>query len=92
VVELPEEGWLDRHKRAYLDLGKNLPKWWWANEQNTGHVHYIEELGIEEIEPLFLCGLKGDNIWNAANHAKEDRCPRCVERAISQDLPLEPLG
>lgn len=91
MVELPEAGWLDPHKRAYLDLAKNLPKWWWANESNTGKVHYIEELGIEEIEPIYLCGLKSVNIWSAAGHTKDDRCPKCVEKAVAQGLPLEPL-
>ncbi len=90
MVELPEEGWLDRHKKAYLDLGKHLPKWWWANESHSGKVHYIEEMGIEEIEPLYLCGLKSENIWSAAGHTEDDRCPKCVELAIAQSLPLEP--
>ncbi len=90
VVELPEDGWLDPHKKAYLNLSQSLPKWWWANEANSGKVHYIEELGIEEIEPVYLCGLKSENIWSAAGHFEVDRCPQCLETANSRGLPLEP--
>ncbi len=92
VVELPEEGWMDRHKRACLELADQLPKWWWANESSIGHVHYIEELGIEEIEPLYLCGFKSENIWSATGYSEESRCPKCVEIAVSRGLPLQPTG
>ena len=88
-VELPEDGWQDRHKKAYLDLAQNLPKWWWANESSKGHVHYIAELGIEEIEAKYLCGFRSENIWSSTGHAESDRCPKCVETAASQGLPLE---
>ena len=64
VVELPEEGWLDRHKKSYLDLDQQLPHWWWPNESNTGKVHYIQDLGIEEIEPVYLCGYRSENIYS----------------------------
>jgi excisionase family DNA binding protein len=87
-VELPEEGWQDRHKKAYLDLAQNLPKWWWANESNTGHVHYIEELGIEEIHAVYLCGFHSENIWSSTGHTVTDRCPQCVDSATSQGLPM----
>ena len=90
VVELPEDGWLDRHKKSYLDLAKQLPKWWWANEAMSGTVHYIEELGIEEIEPVYLCGLKSENIWSAKGHLEEDRCPECIQVATERSLPLDP--
>ncbi len=89
VVELPEDGWQDRHKKAYMDLAQNLPKWWWANEANTGQVHYIAELGIEEIEALYLCGFRSENIWSSTGHSETDRCPTCIEEAASQGLPLE---
>lgn len=91
MVELPEDGWLDRHKKSYLELGNQLPKWWWANAAKTGKVHYIEELGIEEIMPVYLCGLKSENIWNAAGHTANDRCPKCVAAAQAQGRPLDPL-
>ncbi len=88
VVELPEEGWQDRHKKAYMELATSLPKWWWANESHNGHVHYIAELGIEEIQALYLCGFRSENIWSSTGHSETDRCPKCVESATSQDLPL----
>ena len=89
VVELPEEGWQDRHKKSYMKLAETLPRWWWANESNIGQVHYIEELGIEEIEPVYLCGFRSENIWSSTGHSKSDRCPKCVETATSRGLALE---
>ena len=89
VVELPEEGWQDRHKKSYMALAESLPRWWWANESKKGHVHYIEELGIEEIEPVYLCGFRSENIWSSTGHSESDRCPKCVETATSRGLPLE---
>ena len=89
VVELPEAGWLDRDKKSYLALGDSLPKWWWPNGSNTGKVHYIEELGIEEIMPVFLCGLKSENIFNANGHPESDRCPKCLDAAKSLGLSLD---
>ena len=91
VVELPEEGWLDRHKRSYLELGQRTPQWWWASSSKTGNVHYIQDLGIEEIEPVYLCGLRSENIWSAPGHTQKDRCPKCNEAAQMQGLPLDPL-
>lgn len=89
VVELPEYGWMDRHKKAYLELAGRLPKWWWTNEDKSGQVHYIQELGIEEIEPVYLCGRRSENIWSAAGHSVEDRCSTCVEAVTSLGLPLD---
>lgn len=89
VVELPEDGWQDRHKKAYTDLAQNLPKWWWANESSKGHVHYIAELGIEEIHALYLCGFHSENIWSSTGHSEADRCPKCLEIATSQGLPID---
>ena len=90
VVELPDEDWLDRHKKSYLELNQRLPQWWWANKSKTGKVHYIQDLGIEEIEPIYLCGLRSENIWSATGHSKEDRCPQCIAAAQERGLPLEP--
>ena len=90
VVELPEEGWLDRHKKSYLELNQQLPQWWWANKSNTGKVHYIQDLGIEEIEPVYLCGYRSENIYSATGHTENDRCPKCTRTAQERGLPLEP--
>ena len=90
VVELPEDGWLDPHKRSYLELNQRLTQWWWANEGKKGKVHYIQDLGIEEIEPVYLCGLRSENIWSATGHSEADRCPDCVKTANERELPLEP--
>ena len=54
----------------------------------SGEVHYVEDMGIEEIEPLYLCGLRGENVWDAKNHAEAARCPTCLEVAKERDLPL----
>ena len=90
VVELPEEGWLDPHKRSYLELNQQLPQWWWANKFKTGKVHYIQDLGIEEIEPVYLCGFRSENIWSATGHSKDERCPECSETAQERGLTLDP--
>lgn len=90
VVELPEVGWLDPYKRSYLELNQRLTQWWWANEGKKGNVHYIQDLGIEEIEPVYLCGLRSENIWSATGHSEADRCPDCVKTANERELPLEP--
>lgn len=89
VVELPEDGWLDPHKRSYLELNQRVSQWWWANQSKTGKVHYIQDLGIEEIEPVYLCGLRSENIWSATGHLEADRCPACVRTANERGLPLE---
>ena len=62
MVALPEEGWLDRHKESYLEWGQRLPQWWWSNESKTGKVHYIQDLDVEEIESVYLYGLRSENI------------------------------
>ena len=59
MVEMPEEGWEHHFTSSLRNLAKDMTPWWWSNAQNTGFVHYVQDLGIEEIEPLYLCGLKG---------------------------------
>jgi hypothetical protein len=88
VVELPEEGWLDEDKQAYLALDEQISRWWWANKQRTGLVHYIDDVGIEELQPHFLCGLESDDIGHAPAHAEEDRCQECVDMATAQGLRM----
>ncbi len=88
MVELPEEGWLDADKVAYLRMAEEISPWWFANAERTGEVHYVEDIGIEEIIPFFLCGLTSRNIWTATNHTEEQRCPTCLELALEKGLPL----
>ena len=53
-----------------------------------GFTASLHDLGIEEIEPLYLCGLKGDNVWDATGHTQGDRCTECTEIAKEKGLPL----
>ncbi len=88
MVELPEEGWVDGDKERYLRLAEGLSPWWWTNAERVGDVHYVEDIGIEEIIPFFLCGLTSQNIWTSTGHTEDQRCRNCLEIAISRDLPL----
>ena len=88
MVELPEDGWESSFKASLRELSQQITPWWWPTEAMTGHVHYVQDLGIEEIEPLYLCGLRGDNVWDARRHTEEDRCPTCLEIAMQRGLPL----
>jgi len=88
VVELPE-GYGVEEENAYLrEQGQRVTPWWRSNPAKTGKVHYVELLGVEEMQPTFLCGLVSDNIWDAQGHTEEERCPECLARAKAQDLPL----
>jgi excisionase family DNA binding protein len=89
VVELPAEGWLDSAKKAYLELARRVPPWWWPNEHKNSKVHYVQDLGVEEIMPIFICGLRSENIWSATGHTEEDRCPNCLRVAKERGLPIE---
>ena len=91
MVELPEEGWLDNKKAAYLEMAEQLSPWWWGNAERTGEVHYVEDIGIEEIIPFFLCGLTSQNIWAATGHDEEQRCPTCLQIAVEKGLPLSSI-
>ena len=58
VVELPEEGWTSA--AVTLEMGRTFSPWWWADNDMTGNVHYVEALSPgawEEILPKFLCGV-----------------------------------
>ena len=89
VVELPEEGWLDDDKTHIGNLAQQLTPWWWPNPRQQGEVHYVDSLGIEEVEPLFLCGLTAPDFWPAVGHAPEQRCPICVQEVGYRGLPME---
>ncbi|HLF04447.1 MAG TPA: helix-turn-helix domain-containing protein [Dehalococcoidia bacterium] len=88
LVELPENGWLDDDKQAYIQLEQQMPTWWWPEPEKTGLVHYLESTGIEELMPVFLCGLTSENIWGANGHTEEQRCPDCAAAAKSRGLLL----
>jgi excisionase family DNA binding protein len=88
LVELPEDGWLDDDKQAYIHLDAQMPAWWWPEAEKTGFVHYVESTGIEELMPIFLCGLISENIWGANGHREEQRCPECAAAARSRGLPV----
>ena len=88
VVELPEDGWVESFKASLQDLSSSITPWWWPNEVKVGLVHYVQDLGIEEIEPLYLCGLKGNNVWDAKGHTEDQRCPDCLQVAKDRGLPL----
>jgi hypothetical protein len=88
MVELPE-GYGAEGEDAYLrEQGERVTPWWWSHPAKTGKVHYVELLGVEEMQPTFLCGLVSDNIWNALGHSEEERCPECLAEAKAQDLPF----
>ena len=88
LVELPEEGWQDRFKLYLNDLSADQPVWWWAFETKRGRIHYLYNVGIEEIMPDFLCGLRGENLYPALDHDPADRCPNCLRLATEQGYPV----
>ena len=88
LVELPEDGWLDSEKESFIRMAQQMSPWWWPNAQRTGPVHYVEDVGIEETVPVFLCGLISENIWTADKHTDEQRCPDCLRVALERNLPL----
>ena len=79
---------LFRSRASLNNLSASITPWWWPTAEMSGSVHYVEDIGIEEIEPLYLCGLKGQNVWDAKNHTMEDRCPKCTDIAKERELPL----
>ncbi len=88
VVELPEEGWTHASTASLIEMGEGFSPWWWANGTRTGVVHYVEDLGIEETIPQFLCGLISDNIWTAKDLTEQDLCSTCLSAVRERDLPL----
>ncbi len=89
VVELPEAGWLDDAKTHINRLAQQLTPWWWPNSRQAGEVHYVDSLGIEEVEPLFLCGITAPDIWPAVGHSREQRCLVCLQEVQRRGFPLE---
>lgn len=91
MVDIPDdvEEYSDDFKEGIHELARTLTPWWYDNPRREGVVHYLESLGIEEVEPFFLCGAKGNDIWPATGHDKRLRCPQCVMEVIAQCLPME---
>ena len=88
LVLMPEDGFEDPFK-AYLDeLDSSITRWWWANESKSGFVHYLENIGIENVEPDYLCGQPSENLWSALGHSRAERCIECLMKATEQGLPL----
>jgi len=88
MVELPDDDWIDSQKESFIQMAQQLSPWWWPNAVRTGLVHYVEDVGIEEIIPRFLCGLISENIWDASKHNADERCQECLRIALDRNLPL----
>ena len=88
LVVMPEPGWQDKFKSYLDDLDRSITRWWWANEKKRGYVHYLEATGIENVEPDYLCGQRGENLWSAAGHTEAERCLECLMKATELGLPL----
>jgi hypothetical protein len=89
VVLLPEGEWQDDFKVQIAGLAKVLTPWWWPTAARDGDVHYVESLGIEEVEPFFLCGLRSNDIFPATGHSVEQRCAECLVQVEKLGLPME---
>ena len=88
LVEMPESGWEDDFKSFLNDMAAEQTPWWWAFEQRSGKVHYLLQVGIEEIMPDFLCGLRGENLYPANGHTADQRCPNCLREVLIRGLPV----
>ena len=88
LVEMPGDGWEDDFKASLNEMAASQTPWWWAFGHKAGKVHYLLQVGIEEIMPDFLCGLRGENLFSAVGHTDDQRCPNCLNAAVAQNLPL----
>ena len=88
LVVMPDDGWEDKFKTYLDELDSSITRWWWVNESKNGFVHYLENTGIENVEPEYLCGQPGENLWSSAGHTEADRCIECLMKATEQGLPL----
>ena len=91
MVDIPDNAaeYADDFKEDIHALARTLTPWWYDNPNRRGFVHYLESLGIEEVEPIFLCGVKGNDIWPATGHQQGDRCQECILEAMAQGMPME---
>jgi len=88
MVELPEDGWIDSQKESFIRMAQQMSPWWWPDAARAGPLHYVVDVGIEEIIPRFLCGLTSENIWDASQHPGAERCSECWRIALERNLPL----
>jgi hypothetical protein len=91
MVDVPDnlDDYTDELKENIHALAQSITPWWYDNPNKRGFVHYLESLGIEEVEPFFLCGLRGNDIFPATGHETGDRCQECILEAMAQGLPME---
>lgn len=91
MVDIPDdvEEYTDDFKEGIHEMARSLTPWWFDNPRKEGVVHYLESLGIEEVEPFFLCGAKGEDIWPATGHEAFQRCPECVLEVHDRGMPME---
>ena len=92
MIELPEDDWTDQTKVTYMELQKSFSHWWWPTAARSGYAHYVDNVGIEETVPVFLCGLISDNIWVTKELYQDEYCPECIEKvesALASDELLE---
>jgi excisionase family DNA binding protein len=55
MVDIPDniDDYSDDFKEDIRALAQSLTPWWYDNPNKAGFVHYLESLGIEEVEPFF---------------------------------------
>jgi hypothetical protein len=89
VVEIPEGEWIDEYREHIYTVGAQTTPWWKQTLGDSGIVHYVASIGIEEVYPLFLCGEYGRDLYPATGHTESDRCELCLKTAVERKLPLE---
>ena len=68
MVDIPDdvEEYSDDFKEGIHELARTLTPWWFDNPRREGVVHYLESLGIEEVEPFFP--VRGQGRGHLAGH------------------------
>ena len=92
VVEIPEGTWIDEYREHIYSVGESTTPWWRLTPDGKGMLHYVESLGIEEVSPLFICGIVSKDIWPAINHDPQYRCTACIKAAGDKGLPLDSVS
>ncbi len=47
LVIMPDDTWQDKFKTYLDELDATITRWWWASQNKSGSVHYLESTGIE---------------------------------------------